>query len=64
MDPRDFLYVKRIDRKDENNCIEISKSIQIEGFQPKYDNMINQNSFNKINNKGFIIIEWEPCLIN
>lgn len=31
MDPRDFLYIKFTDRKGDD-CIEISKSINIEKF--------------------------------
>ncbi|CAD8045751.1 unnamed protein product [Paramecium primaurelia] len=34
MDPRDFLYIKYTDRKGDD-CIEISKSINIDHFQPQ-----------------------------
>lgn len=33
MDPRDFLYIKYTDRKDDH-LIEISKSITVDHFQP------------------------------
>ncbi|CAD8143965.1 unnamed protein product [Paramecium pentaurelia] len=34
MDPRDFLYIKYTDRKGDD-CIEISKSINVDHFQPQ-----------------------------
>ncbi|CAD8134681.1 unnamed protein product [Paramecium octaurelia] len=34
MDPRDFLYIKYSDRKGDD-CVEISKSIQVDNFQPQ-----------------------------
>lgn len=35
MDPRDFLILKYYDRRDENTCVEISKSIIIDGLKPR-----------------------------
>lgn len=39
MDPRDFLYVKKTERNGDE-AVEISKSIQVVDFQPKYSYIV------------------------
>ncbi|CAD8134907.1 unnamed protein product [Paramecium pentaurelia] len=69
MDPRDFLYIKYYDRKGDD-CIEISKSINVDNFKPQELNvkqctravlLLSGNIIKKIDDNKIMITTYSEC---
>ncbi|CAD8054290.1 unnamed protein product [Paramecium primaurelia] len=69
MDPRDFLFIKYYDRKGDD-CIEISKSINVDNFKPQELNvkqctravlLLSGNIIKKIDDNKIMITTYSEC---
>ncbi|CAD8159404.1 unnamed protein product [Paramecium octaurelia] len=69
MDPRDFLYIKYTDRKGDD-CIEISKSVNVDHFQPQEMStkqstrallLLSGNQIKQIEENKIMITTYSEC---